>query len=223
VAEDGEGVATTADESAEDLDTVTDSTDSIAEPGRHRRRIRWALEWVAIIALALSAAFLLRTYCFQTFFIPSTSMYPTLQVGDRIIVSKLSVEFGSINRGDIIVFSRPPDEVCGGLPVNDLVKRVIGLPGEYLKSVGDKPFQLFWSTTPGPHKVWHPIHLTWQHSDYLGIAIPKGTYVPPGYYYMMGDNYQYSCDSRYWGPIPKSLIVGKVIFRIWPLSRIGFL
>jgi signal peptidase I len=87
----------------------------------------------------LTAALVMRTYVFQTYFIPSTSMLPTLRVGDRIIVSKLSVELGTINRGDILVFSRPPNEPmdCGGPVVADLVKRVIGLPGDELWSVGD--------------------------------------------------------------------------------------
>jgi len=69
----------------------------------------------------------MRTYAFQTFYIPSGSMEPTLQIGDRIVVNKLAVTFGTINVGDIVVFKAPPAENCGE-PVTDLVKRVIGIP-----------------------------------------------------------------------------------------------
>jgi signal peptidase I len=143
-----------------------------------------------------------------------------LQVGDRIIVSKISVELGTIHRGDIVVFKRPPAENCGGQEVNDLVKRVIGLPNEYLKSVGNV---MYYSKSNNPFR-WHVIHENWPHVEPLGqMAIPVGTHVPADSYYMIGDNHPLSCDSRYWGPVPKSLIVGKVILRIWPLSRFGFL
>ena len=77
----------------------------------------------------------MRTFVVQTFFIPSASMEPTLQVGDRILVSKLSIDFGTVHVGDIVVFKAPPAENCGD-PVTDLVKRVIGLPGDHLSLEG---------------------------------------------------------------------------------------
>jgi signal peptidase I len=166
----------------------------------------------------------LRAFCFQTFYIPSTSMVPTLQVGDRIVVSKLSVRFGTIHRGDILVFTRPPSEACGGAEVNDLVKRVIGLPGEGLKSVGNS---IYYTedpmTTSARGPTWHLMEQPWTHTEPLGAPITPDTVVPQGQYFMMGDNQSLSCDSRYWGPIERDSIVGKVFFRIWPLSRIGFL
>src|ERR1035441_5442245 len=85
------------------------------------------LEWGVILLVALVVSLGLRTFAFQTFFIPSGSMEPTLQIGDRIIVDKLAVDWGTINRGDILVFKAPPTEDCGGDPVVDLVKRVVGL------------------------------------------------------------------------------------------------
>jgi signal peptidase I len=187
------------------------------------RSVRWVSEWVVIIACALLVALLMRAFAFETFFIPSSSMVPTLQIGDRIIVSKLSVEWGTINRGDILVFRRPPAENCGGEQVNDLVKRVIGLPGDHLWSVGNSIYY----STPSDHKA-QLLHETWTHTEPLGIAIPDSpgkTYfvVPKNSYYMMGDNHSYSCDSRYWGPIKRSYVVGKVFLRVWPLSRFGFL
>jgi signal peptidase I len=228
----GDGDPTEADEpsdleaSPEPAEPSDSSEESEAvETRRGSHGARWLAEWAVILLLALAAAYLLRTYCFQTFYIPSTSMAPTLQVGDRIVVSKLSVELGTIHRGDILVFGRPPQEDCGGQQVNDLVKRVVGLPNEYIKSVGNN---IYWAPTPknpaGPI-AWHKLDQTWQHSPTLGTQpIQMPWYViGPNQYYMLGDNHPESCDSRYWGAIPKSLIVGKVVFRIWPPSRIGFL
>jgi signal peptidase I len=205
-------------------DDVTDDQEPDQPSRRVRHGARWLAEWAIILVLALGAAYLLRTYCFQTFYIPSTSMAPTLQVGDRIIVSKISVELGTIHRGDILVFERPPAEDCGGQQVNDLVKRVVGLPNEYIKSIGNN---IFWAPIPKNSAapiVWHKLDETWEHSSMLGQSIQTPYYtIGPNEYYMLGDNHIESCDSRYWGSISKDLIVGKVIFRIWPPSRIGFL
>ncbi|HLG66720.1 MAG TPA: signal peptidase I [Acidimicrobiales bacterium] len=176
------------------------------------------METGVIVVVALAVAALLRLFVVQTFYIPSGSMEPTLLVGDRILVNKLSYHLHGVDRGDIVVFGRPPLEAaaCSGPLVNDLVKRVIGLPGETLSLSGGKveidgkPLVEPWLpggtvTTPGPG----PAPFSLQH-PYR---------VPAGMYYLLGDNRSSSCDSRYWGPIPRSLIVGKVDVRIWPLTR----
>ena len=93
---------------------------------------RWIKEAVIVVVVAVLVAVLLRAFVVQTFFIPSGSMEPTLQIGDRILVNKLSYHLHGVDRGDIVVFSRPPTENCGGPEVNDLVKRVIGLPGDVI-------------------------------------------------------------------------------------------
>ncbi len=98
----------------------------------NRRRRKVIIEWGVILVIAVAASFLVRLYAVQTFFIPSGSMEPTLHVGDRILVNKLSVRFGTINTGDIIVFKAPPSEHCGDGNYPDLVKRVIGLPGQII-------------------------------------------------------------------------------------------
>ncbi len=152
----------------------------------------------------------MRTFAFQTFFIPSASMEPTLQIGDRIIVSKLSVDFGTINRGDVLVFRAPPAENCGE-PVTDLVKRVIGLPGDHLTSKGNTIY-----VNGAAFKE------AWTHTEPLGSAIGNVT-VAPNQYFMMGDNHGNSCDSRMWGTVPRSYIIGKAFLRIWPIGRLGFL
>jgi signal peptidase I len=157
------------------------------------------------------AAFLVRTFIFQTFYIPSGSMEPTLQVGDRIIVSKLSYDVHSVHRGDIIVFHAPPKEstVCADPSVKDLVKRVIGLPGETISSQGNTVLI-----------NGSPIAQPWFPATPLGPPIVT-TKIPTGSYFVMGDNRTNSCDSRMWGTLPGSNIIGHVIFRIWPLSQIG--
>jgi signal peptidase I len=179
-------------------------------PVVRKRRHRALIEWTAIIIVAVLVSFLLRTFAFQTFYIPSGSMEPTLQIGDRIIVNKLSVTFGTINIGDIVVFKAPPAENCGEV-VTDLVKRVIGLPGDHLTSKGNKIYV---------NGVW--LHENWPHTEPLGQAIGNVT-VPKNSYFMMGDNHSNSCDSRMWGTVPRSDIIGKAFVRIWPLSRIGFI
>ncbi len=190
-------------------EAVEDASEQIAQTGK--TLIRWIVEWLGIILVALSAAFLIRAYVFQTFYIPSVSMVPTLQVGDRIIVSKLSTAFGDINRGDVIVFKHPPREQCGGDtgPNSDLVKRIIGMPGDELTSRNNTIY------VNGKKLVEH-----WQHDPNLGSDIGY-VKVPEGQYFMMGDNRPSSCDSRMWGTLPKSLVVGKVVLRIWPLSHFG--
>ena len=190
-------------------DAVENVSEQVVATGK--TLIRWIVEWLGIILVALSAAFLIRAYVFQTFYIPSVSMVPTLQVGDRIIVSKLSTTFGDINRGDVIVFKHPPREDCGGDtgPNSDLVKRVIGMPGDELTSRNNTIY------VNGKKLVER-----WEHAPDLGSEIGY-VKVPKGQYFMMGDNRPSSCDSRMWGTLPESLIVGKVVLRIWPLSQFG--
>jgi len=143
-----------------------------------------------VVVVALLAAVLLRTFVVQTYYIPSGSMEPTLEIGDRILVSKLSYDFHSIDRNDIVVFARPPAEDCGGAPVPDLVKRVIGLPGDRISSVGNtvlidgKP--LAEPYLPPNTPLGHPI---------------ASQVVPANSYFVMGDNRPESCDSRYWGVV----------------------
>jgi signal peptidase I len=182
---------------------------------------RWILELGIVVVVAVVVAVLLRTFVVATYSIPSGSMEPTLQVGDRIVVDKLSYHLHGIDRANIIVFSTPPHEDCAGPPVSDLVKRVIGLPGETIALAGGRVYidgKLLdepWlpaidqaDTYPGPSPAPYSLHNPYP--------------IPSGYVYVMGDNRTESCDSRYWGPVRESTIVGKVDLRIWPLTRLGF-
>ena len=172
-----------------------------------------------MVVVAVLVAVLLRAFVVQTFYIPSGSMEPTLQIGDRILVNKLSYHLHGVDRGDIVVFSRPPAENCGGPEVNDLVKRVIGLPGDVI-SLSDR---LRLHRREAPRRDLAPG--VGAGRDFPGpgatASISAHPYrVPANDYFVMGDNRTDSCDSRYWGPISKSLIVGKVEVRVWPLSSI---
>ena len=184
-----------------------------------RSPTRWIREGIIVVVVAVLVAVLLRTFVVQTFFIPSGSMEPTLQIGDRILVNKLSYHLHGVDRGDIVVFSRPPAENCGGPEVNDLVKRVIGLPGDVI------------SLSRGYVSIdGERLNESWLPATEQGItsAGPAGNTsnlahpyrVPADSYFVMGDNRNDSCDSRYWGPIKQSEIVGKVEVRVWPISSL---
>ena len=188
-------------------------------PATRSTSTRWIREGIIVVVVAVLVAVLLRTFVVQTFFIPSGSMEPTLQIGDRILVNKLSYHLHGVNRGDIVVFSRPPAEDCGGPEVNDLVKRVVGLPGDVISLsrgyvyIDGKRLNESWLpateqgiTSAGPA------------GNRSNLAQPYR--IPADNYFVMGDNRNDSCDSRYWGPIKQSLIVGKVEVRVWPISSL---
>ena len=178
-----------------------------SRPTRKASLKRRLINWGIIILVALGVAFVVRTWVFETFYIPSGSMEPTLMIGDRILVDKLSFQLGGhISTGDIVVFRRPPHESVIPHSIKYLVKRVIGLPGETISSHGGQVY----------------INGRLLHEPFL----PKGTIttgittqkIPPGHYFVMGDNREDSEDSGFFGPISSSLIVGKVVARIWPLG-----
>lgn len=172
---------------------------------------RALIEWCLIVVVAVIVSFGVRTFAVQTFVIPSKSMKPTLRVGDRILVDKLSVDFGTINIGDIIVFKAPPAEHCEVTKITDLVKRVIGLPGDHLTSKGNTIYV-----------NGKALKEKWTHFEPLGNQIGN-VVVPKNTYFMMGDNHANSCDSRTWGTVPRSDIIGKAFLRVWPPLRVGFL
>ena len=180
-----------------------------AKPRAHRGRA--AAEWITVLVVAVLLAAGLRTLVFQPFSIPSTSMVPTLDVGDRILVQKAFFNWHDVRAGDIVVFKHPAaDTNCSGPENTDLVKRVIALPGQTIYSSGDTVYvdgrKLAESYLPTP--------------DPLGLAIPGASAtspyrVPAGDFYVLGDNRQISCDSRYWGPVKGSTIIGKADLLWW--------
>lgn len=184
-------------------------------PRRERSSAWWAFEWLCVIAIALVLALGVRTYVIQTFFIPSGSMEPTLNIGDRILVFKLAYDFTNPATGDVVVFKAPPSEHCGDPSVTDLVKRIVGVPGQTIWSEGNT----IYIKQPGA-AVGKPLIQSWPHYRQLFTPITRQL-VKPNHYFMMGDNHPASCDSRDWGQLPRSDIIGKVVLKIWPLSQFG--
>jgi signal peptidase I len=199
---------------------VDDGQDQ-GEPPKREASARWIIELVAIVVVAIVVAVLLRTFVVATYSIPSGSMEPTLQIGDRILVNKLSYHLHGVDRTNIVVFSTPPNEACGGPLVANLVKRVIGLPGEVI-SLQDGNVYINGRLLPETFLPPDLRHDTYPGPGTIAYALHHAYRIPAGDVYVMGDNRPDSCDSRYWGPIPESTIVGKVDMRIWPLSNIKF-
>ena len=171
--------------------------------------LRGALEWVLILLGAVAVAFVIKTFLFQAFYIPSVSMEPTLKVQDRVIVNKLSYDFHDVHRGDIVVFKSPPGEETN--TVKDLIKRVIALPGETVEARDG-------------HILINGQPLT---EPYLRDGVTTGQMephkVPPGHVWVMGDNRPNSKDSRYFGAIDEHLIVGRAFVRVWPIPKLSLL
>ena len=185
--------------------------DPAGQKARKRRPAKVVTEWVTIVAVALVLALAARQWVFQTFSIPSESMVPTLDIGDRIVVQKIFWSWHNIKQGDIVVFARPPhDTQCTGPESDDLVKRVIALPGQTIYSAGGKVYvngrQLPESYLPSPDPLGRPIPNASAQHPYR---------VPAGDFYVLGDNRAVSCDSRYWGPVQGDTIVGKVVLLLW--------
>jgi signal peptidase I len=176
-----------------------------AEPAA-RPRHRAVVEWVVLIAAALLVAFVARQFVLQLFYIPSESMVPRLEVDDQVFVNKLAYDVGDPQRGDIVVFTRPPD---WGVDVPDLVKRVVGLPGETIEG-RDGHVLVDGRRLPEPY-------------------LPEGSATAPfgpvkvaaGHYFMMGDNRAHSNDSRSYSAVDGDEFVGKVFMTVWPVDRIS--
>ncbi len=183
-------------------------------------RVRSMVEWVAVVVGALIVALVVKTFLFQAFYIPSASMEPTLQKGDRVLVNKLSYSLHDVRRGDVVVFEIPPESI-GPDGIKDLIKRVIGLPGDTIETregivyVNDRRL-----TEPYlPAGV-----LTGDPADGSNPPIERQV-IPAGEVFVMGDNRGNSHDSRYAdrGPIPVSSIVGRAFVLVWPPGKMGSL
>jgi signal peptidase I len=173
------------------------------------RSTRNVVEWVAIVAGALLVALVIKTFLIQAFFIPSLSMYSTLDKGDRVLVNKLSYHVHEIHHGDIVVFERPPKVADSA--IKDLIKRVIGLPGDVIESKDGTVY-----------RNGKPLNETYLDKGTTTDGLNR-LQVPPGEIFVMGDNRGNSQDSRYFGPIDKHLVVGRAFVRVWPLPHIRLL
>jgi signal peptidase I len=198
---------------------------------KQKRQHNSLVELVMIVAVALGLALGIQAFLVKPFRIPSESMVPTLEVGQRVLVDRVSYRFSDPDRGDIVVFKppagadsegcaieQPPDQPCPRQTTErsdtNFIKRVVALPGDRLKVIEgsvyingkrqDEPFARL-------------------DSGCQTCNLPREITIPKGSYYMMGDNRGQSEDSRAWGPVPKKWIIGKAFMTYWPPGRIGLL
>ena len=168
--------------------------------------LRSGFEWVAVVVGAVVVALVVRTFLLQAFSIPSGSMETTLEINDRLLVNKLSYQFGEVERGDIVVFLKP-DSLSS--PYDDLIKRVIGLPGDVIEGRDNQIF------INGEALVETYL------DDDVVIRDFNSVEVPADHVFVMGDNRSNSADSRVFGPINVDRIEGEAFLRYWPFSRMG--
>jgi len=188
-------------------------------------------ETAVLVVLAILLAVLFKTFLVQAFYIPSGSMEPTLNISDRVLVEKVSYRFGEVKDGDVIVFVHdlPGAEPESSNPVTrfftslgqavgvappsdrDFIKRVVGTPGDRITC---QQGRLYRNGRPVNEPYLAPGTTTENCTP---------TTVPAGKLFVMGDNRNNSEDSRTFGPIDRSTLVGRAFVRIWPLSHTGWL
>lgn len=211
----------------------------LAPRRQDKQNIPWFSDYARSFFPVLLIVFLLRSFLYEPFRIPSSSLEPTLLVGDFIVVNKFDYGLripvihnkffrnGEPKRGDIVVFRWPPN------PSLDFIKRIIGLPGDHIKYVnkvlyvnGQEIKQEAPQETTRLNEEGNTINVIKKQEDLLGVkhaiyqnpSLPAYDFndiiVPPGMYFAMGDNRDDSADSRYWGFVPEKNIVGKAVL-IW--------
>jgi signal peptidase I len=191
------------------------------------------LELVVIVGLAIGLALLIQAFVVKPYQIPSPSMEPTLDVGQRVLVDRVSYRFSDPGIGDIVVFHPPEgavsDPQCGApqphgevcpQPTDEeadtnFIKRIVAGPGDRLSIKNGHPVV---NGVMAEEDFINPCHEVGNPCDF-----PKTITIPPNDYFMMGDNRDHSDDSRFWGPVPRDWIIGQAFFTYWPPDRIGFL
>jgi signal peptidase I len=184
------------------------TADVPATPARadhHRLRGPAVAKLAAFAGLAALALLLLRAFVIQPFAVPGDAMSPTLQAGDRILVIKSGLLGGPIHSGQIVVFRASRSLPCTvvGASGGDLVLRVVALPGDTIWSVGDT---IFIDGRPLSERGWYNPRY-----GQVGSTPIRSTTLTPGQYFVLADNRSDACDSRVFGPIPKSSVVGRGI------------
>jgi signal peptidase I len=176
-----------------------------AKPSRKKQ----GYEWLVLVAASLAVALVVRGFLIQAFYIPSESMVPTLVKNDRVLVNKLSYKLHDVHRGDIVVFKAPPGAATA--QVKDLIKRVIGLPGETIEG---RNGSIFINGKPLDEPYLPP--------DVRSRDFPPEK-IAPDKIYVLGDNRQDSRDSTFFHAIDENAIVGRAFVKIWPLNDLGLL
>ncbi|MBD1913686.1 MULTISPECIES: signal peptidase I [unclassified Leptolyngbya] len=189
--------------------TESTSTQASASKAPEAGFWRSQQENIRFLVIALALALVIRIFIAEPRFIPSDSMVPTLAVGDRLVVEKVSYRLRPPAHGDIVVFHPPAVlEELGYGQDQAFIKRIIGEPGDILEVRGGQvvlngqPLQENYIAAP-PDYILPPIH------------------VPEGAYFVMGDNRNNSNDSHVWGFLPRPNIIGRAVFRFYPFSRLG--
>ncbi len=177
-----------------------------------RKAWRWLIDLAETLAIAGAIFFIIYAFLLRPFQVNGSSMYPTFVNGEFVFTNLLSQRFGPLKRGDVIVFKAPPD------PGKDYIKRIIGLPGETVRVQNGKVYI--------NGKIL-------DESAYLSPSVKtegrgfahegQDVKVTPRNYFVMGDNRLYSSDSRDWGLVPFSKVIGESAFVYWPLNRMRFI
>lgn len=162
---------------------------------------------IQVIFFALILTFVLRSYVVEARGIPTGSMIPTLEIGDKLLVDKIVYKFEKLHRKDIVVFAPPPEAQVGGTKT-DFIKRIIGLPGDTIQITGGTVFVNGKPLTE-PYIAQKPDY------NYGPVTVPEGSL------FVMGDNRNNSFDSHSWGFLPIANIKGRAFFRYWPVDRVG--
>jgi signal peptidase I len=191
------------------------------------------VELVTIVVVAIGLALIIQAFLVKPYRIPSASMEPTLDIGQRVLVNRLGHRFSDPSVGDIVVFHPPAGaestvgQQCGSQPPSGqvciketpnvadttFIKRVVGDPGDRIKILGGRVYR-------NGKKLNEPYARRCTGS---GCDFPTEVRVPAGHWFMMGDNRGDSDDSRFWGPVPRKWIIGNAFATYWPPKRIGLL
>jgi signal peptidase I len=168
-----------------------------------------AREYILLIGTSLLMVFIVRTYIAQPFVVNGASMEPTFYTNEYLIVDQLSYEIGSPKRGEVIVFKYPL------IPSRYFIKRVIALPGETIRITGLKvEIKEVGSDT---FMTLNEPYIEFEKESFIETTLEDDEF------FVMGDNRMASLDSRSWGPLKRSFIVGKAFVRLFPPSKIDFL
>jgi signal peptidase I len=194
---------------------MTVADDPIATPGEtpattaatHPSFLRWLAELVLMIGLAFILAAVVRTFVVQPFMIPTTSMVPTIEIGERVLANKFIYRFEAPKAGDVVVFDDPTGTV------QTLIKRVVAVGGQ-TENVVDGKVVVDGVPLDEPYTYGKPC-------EPGAVAMPYD--VPEGSVWVMGDNRTNSADSRWFEAVPLDRVRGKAFVRYWPLSRIDTL
>jgi signal peptidase I len=186
----------------------------LSETSTERKRPGWKFlrDLVIIVVAALLASFLVKAYLVRSFYIPSASMENTLLVGDRVLVNELVPKAVGLQRGDVVVFQDPGGWLGPGMG-DDLIKRVIGLPGDTVSCCdADGRLQVNGHAVDEPYVVLQSGSNRVSGQDFTEK-------VPAGQIWVMGDNRYESADSRVHGTVPESDVVGRAFVITWPANR----